>query len=259
MFRRRFAKGAQSGISKGDGAGAGNSNGRTQDKGFRHEKNSIKRSGGMTYIDRLLSPPSTKTVLVSYFAAWTILLIRSYASGITAAGNETWYPVPLLGYIRSELALVFFIVGSVPFLALALGWTLVGVVSLPVLAIFGITQIVMPGPMPVPPHGYHSCGALVTFLFVLAQPFWEKPQATVVVFLAISLVMPHVPEAIIPLFSSIPVEDIHYAVINYRPDILEDVGAAALESGPLLDFVWENRNDWVKVSHGRGLGYFVFG
>lgn len=263
MFRRRLTKRVQSGISDGDGAVAGNSNRHdhsiVQDKVFRHEKNTIKRSRGLTFIDRLLSPPSTKTVLVSYFAAWTILLIRSYASGITAAGNETWYPVPLLGYIRSELALVFFIVGSVPFFALALGWTLVGVVSLPVLAIFGITQLVMPGPMPVPPHGYHSCGALVTFLFVLAQPFWEKPQAAVVVFLAISLVMPHVPEAIIPLFSSIPVEDIHYAVINYRPDILEDVGAAALESRPLLDFVWENRNDWVKVSHGRGLGYFVFG
>mmetsp|Transcript_30717 Transcript_30717/g.65890 ORF Transcript_30717/g.65890 Transcript_30717/m.65890 type:complete len:270 (-) Transcript_30717:174-983(-) len=56
-----------------------------------------------------------------------------------------------------------------------------------------------------------------------------------------------------------PEEYIPYKVINFKPYILEDVGAAALETGPLLDFVWENSNNWVKVSHGRGLGYFVFG
>merc|ERR1712194_696679 len=71
--------------------------------------------------------------------------------------------------------------------------------------------------------------------------------------------MPHLPESIKPLFSSYPVEAIPNLVINFEPDIVEDVGAAALETGPLLEFVWENRNDWVKVSHGRALGYFVFG
>jgi len=193
-----------------------------------------------------------------YLATWFVLLKRSYFDGITAAGNETWYPVPLIGYVRSELALACFVVGSIPFLFIALGWTYVGILLLSGFAI-GIPQLLMPGPIPMPVQAYHCYGIITIFLGVIVAPFRKKPQAAIVIFLAISIAMPNLPEIIKPLFSSVEVEDIPYEVINHKPDIIEDKGAAALETGPLLRFVWENRNDWVKVSHGRALGYFVFG
>ena len=117
----------------------------------------------------------------------------------------------------------------------------------------------MPGPVPIPTQAYRCFGIIATFLAVIVTPFWKKPQAAVVMFASIAILMPNLPEFMKPLFSSVAVENIPYYVINLRPDIVEDVGAAALEYGPMLDFVWENRNDWVKVSHGRALGYFVFG
>ena len=189
---------------------------------------------------------------------WLVMLARSYKDGITAAGNETWYPVALIGYVRSELALVCFLIGSVPFLLVALGWTYVGLTLLMGVAI-QIPQLVMPGPIPMPHMAYHCYGIVTFVLAMVVAPFWKKPGAAVVLFVAISISMPHLPESIKPLFSSYPVEAIPNLVINFEPDIVEDVGAAALETGPLLEFVWENRNDWVKVSHGRALGYFVFG
>jgi hypothetical protein len=187
-----------------------------------------------------------------------ILLARAYLDGITAAGNETWYPVPLIGYVRSELALVCFVVGSIPFLLAVQGWTYVGIFSLLGLAI-GIPHLVMPGPIPISTQAYHCYGIITIFLAMVVVPFWKKPQAAVVIFLAISLAMPNLPEIAKPLFSSVPLEEIPYAVINRRPTIIEDEGAAALETASLLQFVWENRYNWVKVSHGRALGYFVFG
>jgi hypothetical protein len=111
----------------------------------------------------------------------------------------------------------------------------------------------------MPVQAYHCYGIITICLGVIVAPLWKKPQAAIVIFLAIAVAMPNLPEAIKPLFSSVALEDIPYQVINYQPDIIEDKGAAALETGPLLRFVWENRNDWVKVSHGRALGYFVFG
>jgi len=199
-----------------------------------------------------------KNPLVVYFSVCAFLLIRSYVDGITAAGNETWYPVPLIGYVRSELALFVFVLGSTPFLILVLGWTHVGIIILAGLTIY-IPHLLMPGPIPVPTQAYGCFGVILTFLTMIVFPFWRKPQAAIVIFLAIAIIMPNLPDVIKPLFSSIPVEYIPHQVINLTPDIIEEVGAAALESGPLLDFVWENRNDWVKVSHGRALGYFVFG
>ena len=195
---------------------------------------------------------------MAYLVTWFLLLVRSYLDGITAAGNETWYPVPLIGYVRSELALLCFVMGSIPFLIVALGWTFVGLLILLAISI-GIPQLVMPGPIPIPEQAYHCYGIIATLLAMSVAPVWRKPQAAVVLFVSISLLMPHLPESLKPLFSSVPVEYIPSEVINLKPDILEDHGAAALEVGPLLDFVWENRNEWVKVSHGRALGYFVFG
>jgi hypothetical protein len=204
------------------------------------------------------SSPSTRSVLKAHFAACVVLFVRSYFDGITAAGNETWYPVPLIGYVRSELALVCFVFGSIPFLLAVLGWTYAGVLLLSGLAV-GIPQLLMPGPIPTPDQAYYCYGVITFFVAVVVAPLWKKPQAAIAMFLAISIAMPNLPEVFKPLFSSTEVEYIPEMVINYRPDIVEDVGAAALETGPLLNFVWENRNEWVKVSHGRALGYFVFG
>jgi len=193
-----------------------------------------------------------------YLVVSTLLLIRSYFSGIAAAGRETWYPAPLIGFVRSDLALVCALLGSVPFLCLVLGWTFIGVVLLPALAV-KLSQLVMPGPIPTPTQAYHCLGMQTVLLGLLCVPVWRKPTAAIVAFLALAVLMPYVPDQIKPLFSSSLVESIPNQVINLNPSMQEDVGAAALESGPLLDFVWENRQDWVKVSHGRALGYFVFG
>ena len=201
---------------------------------------------------------STGQALKVYAIASTLFLLRSYLSGITAAGNETWYPVPLIGFVRSDLALVCSLIGGLPFLLCVVGWTYTGLAALAGLAVW-IPQLVMPGPIPTPLQAYRCGGIILTILALILVPFWKKPQAAVILFAAISILMPHLPDAIKPMFSSTPVERIPNLVENVRPDIIEKVGAAALESGPLLDFVWENRNDWVKVSHGRALGYFVFG
>lgn len=200
----------------------------------------------------------SQSIVVPYIALWLVVFIRSYLDGITAAGNETWYPVPLIGYVRSELALFSFCIGSIPFLLMILGWTYFGVLTLSSLAI-AIPYLVMPGPIPMPTDSYH-CFAIITICQgIVVAPFWKKPQAAIATFLAVAIFMPNLPEKIKPLYSSLPVEYIPQAVINYQPDIIEDEGAAALETGPLLQFVWDNRNDWVKVSHARALGYFVFG
>lgn len=267
MFRRRTSKVAKScDITLDDGGaveevnnvyyGYSNSN---HDNHCNHKSGNKKSDtiGPRSY-NFLHYSASITTVLISYLVTCAFMLVRSYVSGITAAGNETWYPVPLVGFVRSELALVCFFVGSLPFLFLTLGWTHIGILSLSPLTM-GISQLVMPGPLPIPLQAYRCFGILTTTLALLVIPFWKRPQAAVVVFLAISIAMPNLPDVVKPLFSSVPVEKIPLAVINYEPDIIEDVGASALESGPLLDFVWENRNDWVKVSHGRALGYFVFG
>jgi hypothetical protein len=243
MFRRRTIRNVTSSIFVESG-GVDDTN----DYRKQLHRGRKKRSKATSY-----SSPSTKSILISYLAAWFVLLKRSYFDGITAAGNET-----LIGYVRSELALACFVVGSIPFLVVALGWTYVGILLLSGFAI-GIPQLLMPGPIPMPVQAYHCYGIITIFLATIVAPFWKKPQAAVVTFLAISIAMPNLPETVKPLFSSVEVEDIPYQVINYRPDIIEDKGAAALETGPLLRFVWENRNDWVKVSHGRALGYFVFG
>ncbi len=199
-----------------------------------------------------------REVLLAYAIVWLFLLARSYKDGITAAGNETWYPVPLIGFVRSELALVCFLVGSVPFLLMVLGWTHAGVVLLMGVATW-IPGLVMPGPIPMPHTAYHCYAILTLVLSLVVYPLRKQPHACVVLFVAVSVILPNLPESLKPLFSSTPVEQIPKWVINLEPDILEEKGAAALETGPLLDFVWENRNDWVKVSHGRALGYFVFG
>ena len=243
MFRRRTNAPNRSDISVGAGDDV-------DDKLYRKTS---KRSIAPFY-----SSPSTQTVQISYIIIWTTLLVRSYVNGITAAGNETWYPVPLIGFVRSELALVCFVAGSIPFLFIALGWTNIGIISLAGVAV-GISQLVMPGPIPIPFQAYRCYAIITGFLVMIVVPFRKKPQAALVIFLSISIAMPNLPEVTKPLFSSVQVEDIPYHVINLAPDIIEEVGAAALESGPLLEFVWENRNDWVKVSHGRALGYFVFG
>ena len=164
----------------------------------------------------------------------------------------------MMGYVRSELALVCFLIGSLPFLLIVLGWTYLGLFLLLPIAT-EIPQLVMPGPIPMPHEAYLCFGIIWFVLALIVAPFWKKPGAVTVLFVAISIIMPNLPESIKPLFSSIPIERIPDIVINVEPDIVEDVGAAGLETGPLLDFVWENRNDWVKVSHGRALGYFVFG
>ena len=202
--------------------------------------------------------PPTRSPLVPYAAMWLMVFIRSYIDGITAAGNETWYPVPLIGFIRSELAFVCFIIGSIPFLVMALGWTYFGILLLSGLAI-NIPTLVMPGPIPVPDEAYLCFTIITIFLGIVVVPFRKKPQASIAAFLAISIIMPNLPERYKPLFSSVPVELIPEFIENYDPDIFEAVGAAELETDSLLQFVWENRNDWVKVSHGRALGYFVFG
>ena len=214
-----------------------------------------KRTKGKNYFS---SFESKQSILAIYFVTWLILFARSYKDGITAAGNETWYPVPLIGYVRSELALVCFLIGSVPFLLVVLGWTYLGLFLLLGVAT-EIPQLLMPGPIPMPHEAYHCFGIIWLVLAMVVAPFWKKPGAVAVLFVAVSVIMPNLPEAIKPLFSSVPIEHLPEIVINLEPDIVEDVGAAALETGPLLDFVWENRNDWVKVSHGRALGYFVFG
>jgi len=247
---------------------------RATSKSRTNERSVTVKNGDDDDIDRKLHKPSKnskafssistsssiiiKNPLLVYFSVCAFLLIRSYADGITAAGNETWYPVPLIGYVRSELALLVSILGSTPFLILVLGWTHVGIIILAGLAVY-IPHLLMPGPIPVPAQAYGCFGIILTFLTMIVFPFWRKPQAAIVIFLAIAVIMPNLPDVVKPLFSSVPVEQIPYQVINLKPDIIEEVGAAALESGPLLDFVWENRNDWVKVSHGRALGYFVFG
>jgi hypothetical protein len=81
---------------------------------------------------------------------------------------------------------------------------------------------------------------------MIVIPFWRKPQAAAIMFMAIAIIMPNLPGVVKPLFSSVPVEEIPYHVINMQPDIIEEVGAAALEADALLDFVWKNRNDWGK-------------
>ena len=199
-----------------------------------------------------------RTALLIYFVVSALLLLRSYLSGISAAGRETWYPVPLIGFVRSELALTCALVGSLPFLFLVLGWTELGILALPALAV-KIPNYVMPGPVPMPAQAKHCFAIQTALLALICVPVWRKPTAAVVAFLALAVLMPYMPEPIKPLYSSYPVEMIPNQVINLNPSMQEDVGAAALESGPLLDFVWENRQDWVKVSHGRALGYFVFG
>ena len=199
-----------------------------------------------------------RSALRIYAVVSTLLLVRSYLSGISAAGRETWYPVPLIGFVRSELALACALLGSLPFLFLVLGWTELGIITLPALAV-KIPHYVMPGPVPMPVQAKHCFGIQTALLALICVPVWRRPTAAVVVFLALAVLMPYIPEQIKPLYSSYPVEMIPNQVINLNPSMQEDVGAAALESGPLLDFVWENRQDWVKVSHGRALGYFVFG
>eukprot|EP00536_Pseudo-nitzschia_multiseries_P001930 jgi/Psemu1/322307/estExt_fgenesh1_pg.C_260003 len=248
MYRRRTGKATRdSGISIADGRPADElRNGHCDDDHDKYSKSADKDSG------------TKSSAMLFYLATWVILFVRSYFSGITAAGNETWYPVPLIGFIRSDLALVSFFAGSLPFWFLAVGRTYTGVLFISPIAL-GIALLVMPGPMPIPLQAYRCCGILTTALLLLVTPLRKRPHATVVVFAAIAIAMPYLPPTTRPLFSSIPVDNIPEMVINYEPDILEAVGQSALESGPLLDFVWENRNDWVKVSHGRALGYFVFG
>jgi len=247
MFRRRTGKIVTSSISIDSGSVDD-----TNDSNKLYQKKR-RRSKVVSY-----HPLSTRFFQIAYLTVWITMLVRSYFDGVTAAGNETWYPVPLIGFVRSELALVCFLVGSIPFLLVALGWTYVGICILSGVAVF-IPQLVMPGPIRMPVQAYKSYGIIFTFLAMIAAPFWKKPHAAVVIFLAIAIAMPNLPESIKPLFSSIAIEDLPHYVINYKPDIIEDADAAALETGPLLRFVWENRNEWVKVSHGRALGYFVFG
>ncbi|VEU43492.1 unnamed protein product [Pseudo-nitzschia multistriata] len=267
MFRRRIPKTTDSDISIETGIVVEESNGHGRSgsssvaglKTFnRTRRSKMSSSLGSLPKNILCSSPSTTTVLAFFAAAWAFLLLRSYRGGITAAGNETWYPVPLIGFVRSELALGCFLVCWIPFWVLATGWTLAGLLLLSPLAML-ICVLVMPGPLPIIFRTVRCCGILTAFLALLVFPFWKRPQAAVVVFLAIAVATPYLPEFAKPMFSAIPVEEIYEYVINYEPDIIEDVGASALEAGPLLDFVWENRNDWVKVSHGRALGYFVFG
>lgn len=247
MFRRRPTRTVTNSISIESGCiDDDNNHGKVY-----HKKRRRRRSTSSLTL-------SFQSILIIYLIIWFILLARSYLDGITAAGNETWYPVPLMGFVRSELALVCFVVGSIPFLLMVLGWTYVGLLLLLGLAIW-IPNLVMPGPMPIPEESYHCYGIIFMLLAMIMVPFWKKHQAAIAMFIAISIIMPNLPEYIKPLFSAIPVEYIPEQVINFRPDIIEDTGAAALETGPLLDFVWSNRNDWVKVSHGRALGYFVFG
>lgn len=221
------------------------------DKGL--QKNSNYSSTGRGYAHSIFDRP-----IGVYFVLLIFLFIRSCLAGITAAGNETWYPVPLIGYVRSELALFVFLLGSIPFLILVIGWTYIGLFILAGLTIY-VPGLVMPGPVPIPTQAYQCFSVIFVFLGLLLVPFKGKPQAAVLTFFVISILMPNLPDVVKPLFSSIPTEMIPYQVINYKPDIIEDHGAAALEAGKLLDFVWENRNEWVKVSHGRALGYFVFG
>ena len=298
MFRRRTTSKINSherGIAIDSGGGGDDDD---DDAGKLYHKTITKKRSKATSS----SMTSVKNSLAVYLIVCTILLIRSYAGGITAAGNETWYPVPLIGYVRSELALLSSVIGSIPFLIVVLGWTHVGIITLAGFAIW-IPQLLMPGPIPMPTQAYYCFGIIFTFLTMTVIPFWRKPQAAAIIFVAIAIIMPNLPDVAKPLFSSVPIEDIPYHVINMQPDIIEEVGAAALESGPLLDFVWKNRNDWgkevgafvfridfflvyfvithtysffkyafssscacftinsliVKVSHGRALGYFVFG
>lgn len=200
----------------------------------------------------------SKHVYALYALVWLFLFARSYLDGITAAGNETWYPVPLIGFIRSELALVCFLIGSVPFLLVVLGWTHIGILVLMGIGTW-LPSLVMPGPIPMPHTAYHCYAFWTALLCCVMNPMRKQPHGGLVLFVVLCILLPNLPEDLKPLFSSVQVEDIPQRVINLEPDILEDVGAAGLEAGPLLDFVWENRNDWVKVSHGRALGYFVFG
>jgi hypothetical protein len=249
MFRRRTtskSKTHESGIAVDSGGGGGDDD--DDDAGKLYHKTITKKRSKSTSS----SMTSIKNSLAVYLIVCTILLIRSYAGGITAAGNETWYPVPLIGYVRSELALLSSVIGSIPFLIVVLGWTHVGIITLAGFTIW-IPQLLMPGPIPVPTQAYYCFGTIFTFLTMTVIPFWRKPQAAAIMFVAIAIIMPNLPGAVKPLFSSVPVEDIPYHVINMQPDIIEEAGAAALESGPLLDFVWENRNDW-----GKEVAAFVF-
>jgi len=261
MMRRRTRASSQergNGISGGDAStsisvGNGDSDGITSSTNGYHKtaKNTDAKS-------KHASAVSTRTALKVYALIGTILTIRSYLAGITAAGNETWYPVPLIGFVRSDLAVACALLGSIPFTFMVVGWTHVGLVSLAALAVY-MPQLVMPGPIPIPDQAYACFAFLWTVFAVLVIPSWRKPTAAVVLFCVMAIMLPYLPEGFKPLFSSIPLEHIPGEVVNLRPDIQEEVGAAALESGPLLEFVWKNRNDWVKVSHGRALGYFVFG
>jgi len=309
MFRRRTTSKSKTHDERGiavDSGGGGNDDddivgGKLHHKNITNKKRSKSTSSSMA---------SVKNSLAVYLIVCTILLIRSYAGGITAAGNETWYPVPLIGYVRSELALLSSVIGSIPFLIVVLGWTHVGIITLAGFTLW-IPTLLMPGPIPVPTQAYYCFGIIFTFLTMIVIPFWRKPQAAAIMFMAIAIIMPNLPGVVKPLFSSVPVEEIPYHVINMQPDIIEEVGAARLEAGELLDFVWKYRNDWgkdvrcirffsviffcsvillsilsslthkkknsntlfssssgvcfvitsltVKVSHGRALGYFVFG
>ena len=242
------------GTSEGDGTNIAIGNGHGFETTNGYDKTDKRSSSAKSSSSAM----STRTAFKVYALVSAVLTIRSYLAGITAAGNETWYPVPLIGFVRSDLALASALLGSIPFTFMVLGWTHVGLLSLAALAVY-LPQLVMPGPIPTPDQAYHCFMIIVTLLAVLVTPFWRKPTAAPVLFLYIAIILPYLPEGIKPLFSSVPVEDIPGEVINLEPDIQEEIGAAALESGPLLEFVWKNRNDWVKVSHGRALGYFVFG
>jgi len=229
------------------------------DKNDKKKASSIKKKLSLSSILSIFTlTDKKKTALKIHFVVSVLLLVRSYLSGITCAGRETWYPVPLIGFVRSELALASALMGFVPFLFLVLGWTELGIVSLPFLVI-KVSNLVMPGPVPMPREARAIFGIQTALVGLVCLPVWRKPTAAVVAFLFLAVLLPYVPERIKPSYSSVPAQFITNAVINPNPVMQEDEGAAALESGPLLDFVWENRQDWVKVSHGRALGYFVFG
>ena len=121
MFRRRTSKS----ITKPRDV----YNGSPEDGKFYDKSNKSKSSTS--------SPlPTIRMSLIYYLIACMTLSIRCYLNGITAAGNETWYPVPLIGFVRSDLALVCSLAGSIPFLLLFLRWTFVGILSLLGLAVW---------------------------------------------------------------------------------------------------------------------------
>ena len=213
------------------------------------------------------SPAEIVTAVAAAAARWPWLCIalttaalfaRSYLGGITAAGGETWYPVPIVGFVRSDLALATFLVGCIPFALLARRWTLLGLANLAVIAVY-LPELLIPGPVPAPRQVYECYGIVFAALAIVSVALWRKPAVAPVVYVALASGLPRLPEPIRPLYSAIPTDEIPNHVINMNPDIIEHVGDAALHAEAILDFVWENREDWVKVSHARSLGYFVFG